>query len=314
MKKKDKVIIVCGPTGSGKSDLALKVAREYNGELINIDSRQIYKYLDIGTNKDVPTENSKFQYSNPKQIPNYNDLIKVKPYKFNGISIHLISFLNPDHRFDVFKYKKLAEEFIDDVLSRGKLPILVGGTGLYIDALVKNYQVTEFDNSKIRKDLENLNATELQQKLRSLNEQTLESMNNSDLNNPRRLIRTIEKEIFETDVKKADPKHDFKMLYPEFDWEYLLFKLDKRVDQMFRNGIIKEVKKVLEMGFPEDSIALQGIGYREVLSFLNGEISINECIEKVKSSHRQYAKRQRTWFEGQGRNYDLQIVSDSKYL
>lgn len=272
----NKLIIICGPTSSGKTNFAIKLAKELNGELVNADSRQIYKYLDIGTNKT-------------------KDVI-------DEIPIHLLSFLNPDQRFSVFDFKKLAEETIDSIIAEGKQPILVGGTGLYIDSIVKNYQPeVNIEGSAKREALEKLSTEELQAIASDMN--LLESLNESDRQNPRRLIRVIEKGGNQNGSEIS--KYQIEMYYPKFEWEDLKLKIENRVEQMFLEGIVEETQKVLSMGFPEDSIALQGIGYKEVLRHIHQEIPLSECIELVKIAHRQYAKRQITWFEGTNRAYIL---------
>lgn len=281
----NKLIIVCGPTSSGKTALALKIAQESNGELVNADSRQIYKYLDIGTNKSHQSSN-------------------VAP-SGDEVPIHLLSFLNPDERFSVFEFKNLAEAKIDEIFSRGKQPILVGGTGLYIDSIVKNYQPeVNIEGSAKREKLEQLSLEELQAIASEMH--ILQELNESDRQNPRRLVRLIEKGG--NPKINQDSKYEIEMIYPNFEWEDLKTRIENRVDEMFKEGIIEETKKVLEMGFSENSVALQGIGYREVMQFLQKEISLEQCIDRVKTAHKQYAKRQITWFEGKGRGYELKII------
>ncbi len=331
-----KLIVIGGPTASGKTDLAVKIAKEFNGELINADSRQVYRYLDIGTNK------GNIERRRPSRLsPSESNVI-------GGIPIHLIDFLNPDQQFSVFEYKKLAEQKIEEITSRGKLPILVGGTGLYIDAVIKSYQLSVDSNQfnpDYRSYLNNLNANELQNILKAQSPGLLAQLNNSDKNNPRRLIRLIEKSKVKTrrDVsQRTENLYESLFLYPEYNWNELKIKIDNRVEAMFGqtsgvrhhlpaseknifsdnrqagvsgkkfivNNIIDEVRMVLEIGFSKDSIALQGIGYREVLDYIDGKIDLQKCIELVKIAHRQYAKRQRTWFESPGRNYKLTKVNE----
>jgi tRNA dimethylallyltransferase len=315
-----KLIVIGGPTASGKTDLAVKIAKEFNGELINADSRQVYRYLDIGTNKGKVEVGSK------------KSEVNDQTYYLNGILIHLISFLNPDEQFSVFDYKKLAEEKIEEITSRDKLPILVGGTGLYIDAVMKNYDLhsglnpgsnIKVDSGK-RKELEGKSVEELQKILQTTNFELLTKLNNSDINNPRRLIRLIERNSTKkseiSSRTKSENKYETLFLYPSYDWEELKRKIENRVEQMFNlkaatsivapHNIVEETKKVLEMGFSKDSIALQGIGYREVLEYIDNKIDLPKCIELVKISHRQYAKRQKTWFESGGRGYELIKVTN----
>ncbi|MCA9381146.1 tRNA dimethylallyltransferase [Candidatus Dojkabacteria bacterium] len=318
---KQKIIVIGGPTASGKTALALKVAKEFNGELINADSRQIYKYLDIGTNKEVKTEelkdknyrrSARSEQSERRGSP--QTLSDMTIYSIEGIPIHLISFLQPNERFDVYSYQKEASELIKDIREKGKLPILVGGTGLYIDSILKNYQFEVGENSQ---ELDNLSLENLQELLKKQTPETFENLNNSDKNNPRRLARLIQKSSSTT--KLSTPpldinKYEVIFLYPEYNWDKLKEKIKLRVDQMIREGLIKEVKEVLNLGYSKDSVALQGIGYREVLEFLDGEIGAVEMEEDIVHAHIQYAKRQKTWFEGKGRNYKLIKVNKDNVI
>lgn len=293
-----KVFVVTGPTASGKTSLALKLAAENNGELINADSRQIYKYLDIGTDKRIRTLSSKFEIRNDWEIqPNkiFDYLKREEPYLINEIPIHLISFVEPDERFDVYTYQSLCYMFINDIIERGKTPILVGGTGLYINAVVKGYKFGSENKSSIsREQLENLSLDEL---VKEIDPEIYSNMNESDRNNPRRLIRAIERgtSSMETDNSLIE-KYDFEIVSPRYDWEELKEKIRKRVNEMVESGIVEEVENVLDLGFSKSSIALQGIGYREVLEYLNGQISKANMTEKIQKSHIQYARRQKTWF------------------
>lgn len=285
--KKKKVIIVAGPTGSGKTEIALALAEKFNGELINSDSRQVYKYLNIGTNKG--NISSKDNHTYIKSIP-----------------IHLINILEPNEQFNVFEFKKLAEKKIDEIITNKKLPIVVGGTGLYIDSLVRNYIQTDIESDPdLRNELNNLTLEELRERIKK---EDYESLNDSDKQNPRRLIRIIEKESSNQYGELSESIYDYLILYPKYVWEELKEKLDKRVEHMFEYGLVNETKLVLKKGFSRTDPGLQVMGYKEVQDYLEEKITIDQCIDLVKIAHRQYAKRQRTWFEGIGRNYDLKKV------
>jgi tRNA dimethylallyltransferase len=293
-----KIVFIGGPTASGKTNIAVEIAKNFNGELINADSRQIYKYLDIGTNKgDIKNIDGK----------NYID----------DIPIHLVSFLEPNIRYNVFDFKQSAINLIEDIINRGKLPIIVGGTGLYIDSIIKNYQLLE-GNTNLRADLEKMSTSELQTNLEKNFFEEFSKLNNSDKLNPRRLVRLLEK-LHSPELNFSNNKieYDYIFIYPEHNLELLLTTIENRVEQMFKNGIVSETKKVLDLGFSKDSVALQGTGYKQVIELLENKISGKKCIELVKTSHKQYAKRQITWFEGKGRNYLLKKVkstNDAKQL
>jgi len=288
-----KIVFIGGPTASGKTELAISIAKKFNGELINADSRQIYKYLDIGTNKGSITANGTQNF-------------------INDIPIHLVSFLNPDKRYSVFEFKEQAYKLIDQITEQGKLPIIVGGTGLYIDSILKNYSQTAVSNPELREELEKLSINDLQNVLKRDYPEAFEKLNQSDKHNPQRLVRLIEKQSAPIIEHQKIPNFDYIFLYPKYDWQVLTQKIDQRVEQMFKDGLVQEVEKVLSLGYTNDSPALKGTGYKEVIDLLNKNISLQECINLVKISHRQYAKRQRTWFEGEGREYNLIKVENAQ--
>ncbi|MFS8131479.1 MAG: tRNA (adenosine(37)-N6)-dimethylallyltransferase MiaA [Candidatus Dojkabacteria bacterium] len=282
-----KVIIVAGPTATGKTELAVKIAKKFNGELINADSRQVYKGLDVGTNKGAIT-------------------LEDSQYSINEVPIHLINIVEPNERFSVFDFQHNALDKIKEISSRGRDPIIVGGTGLYIDSIVRGYDLSS-TNLKEREMLDGFTVSQLQNLISST---TLDQLNNSDRNNPRRLVRIIEKGDI---TKKSNLELGLNtfILYPMYNWDELKLKIDLRVDEMFNEGLIEETKGLLEKGYSEESDGLKIMGYKQVIEFLNKKIDLNTCKERVKIAHKQYAKRQRTWFEGNGRNYNLNKYSDS---
>lgn len=285
-----KVIFIVGLTATGKTKLAIETARELNGELINCDSRQVYKYLDIGTNK--------------------GEIKTIGNNKFvEDIPIKLIDFLEPNDSYSVYDFKRDAIACIKDIHSRNKVAIVVGGTGLYVDCLIKNYQLQTQANAELRSAFASLNTIELQEKLNQINPTALDKLNNSDKNNPRRLIRLIEK-LSESNLDNKltaefDFNFDYQLFFKDYNPNLLDSILDSRVEQMFKDGLIEEVKKVLDLGFSKDSVSLKSLGYKEVLMHLDNKINLRQCIDLVKIAHRQYAKRQRTWFLGEGRDYKL---------
>lgn len=292
-KDDNSLIIVGGATATGKTSYALKLAKKLDGELINADSRQIYKYLNIGTNK------------GKLQLRDGQNFIK-------DIPIYLIDFLDLDRRFSVFDWKVKALEIIEDIKIRGKTPIIVGGTGLYIDSLIKNYsfeynyQISEDQVLQLQKlDINNLNCV---QKYFSENLTKIWSdLNYSDQNNLRRLQRIIQKltNVSSEEQKTNSVLTNYTFYYPIYDWEDLKLKIDKRVEDMFQEGLIDETKNLIKNGYNTSLPAFQIMGYKEVIQYLNNEITLNKCIELVKIAHKQYARRQRTWFEGNVRNYNL---------
>jgi tRNA dimethylallyltransferase len=271
-----KPIIVCGPTGSGKTKLGLKLAAKLNGEIINADSRQVYRFLDIGTNK----ENVRFDS-------------ELNLYTIKDIPIHLIDLVNPDENYTVYQFVLAAEVLISKMLAANITPILVGGTGLYIDALVKGYELkTESVDIEKREKLNLMSVVELQQMLIPAD---LAALNDSDRQNPRRLIRRIEQQQAETG-EMIGGKFDYQILFINPEISEIETKLEQRAAQMWQAGIAAEVKAVLAKGFAAESPALQGIGYRQVLAYLNNEINQSEAIHQIYLAHRGYAKRQLTWF------------------
>lgn len=277
--RENKIIVIGGPTASGKTSLAEIIVGNLNAEIINADSMQIYKGMDIGTNK---------------------ELIDVPSWLFD--------IVDPGENFTLADYQKAAVEKISEIHAREKIPVIVGGTGLYIDAVIKGYSINGTPDFSIRQKLSKLSVQELQEELKAF-EFDLGDLNNSDLHNPRRLIRLIEKSGNAT-FKKSSPDWDVIFLYPEFTREDLMRRIDVRVDEMLKNGLIKEVQSLIDSGVSKDTKSMQGMGYKEVTIFLDGEIANEaELAEKIKLAHKQYAKRQITWFEGEGRGYDLVCVT-----
>jgi tRNA dimethylallyltransferase len=203
----------------------------------------------------------------------------------------------------------MTDVVIADIVKRGKTPILVGGSGLYIDAVIKDYNLPEQSiDPTLRQNLNKLTVSELQAMLQSKDPQTFTKLNNSDQNNPRRLIRLIEKYEHRkhpsSDTEHKADKYNVTFYYPEYTLEDLYAKIDKRVLEMFDQGLLSETKHAISNGY-ENAKALQSFGYKEAISFLKGEIDKKACIESIQREHRRYAKRQITWFEGEGRGYKL---------
>ena len=278
---KPKVIVICGPTASGKTALSIKLAKKINGEIISSDSMQIYKNMDIGTAKPTTDE-------------------------MEGIPHHLIGFVEPNQRYSVAEFKKDAENAIEEILAKGKTPIIVGGTGLYVDSLIYGieYQDIELDE-KYRQELENRVANEGLEKLyEEAQKIDPQAMGKISPNDKKRILRVLEiykatgktKTEQEIESRKKGVKYDYKVFAINWDREILYERINKRVDIMIQQGLIQEVEELLKK-YDEFPTAMQGLGYKEVVEYLQGEISREEMIEKIKMETRRYAKRQITWFK-----------------
>ena len=274
------VYVIGGPTASGKSKLAVELAKKVNGEIISADSMQIYKEMNIGT-------------------------AKVNKEEMQGVQHYLVDFVSPDERYSVSNFKKDAEKAIEEILEKGKTPIVVGGTGLYIDSLI--YGI-EFQNEEV--DLEyrdKLNKIADEKGLESLYKKAQEidpeAMKKISINDRKRIIRVLEiyhktgktKTEQELQSRKNEVKYEYKVFAITMDREKLYERIEKRVDFMIEQGLIEEVKQILEKyhTFPT---AMQGLGYKEVVEYLEGSCTKEEMIEKIKKETRHYAKRQLTWF------------------
>ena len=277
---KPKVIVICGPTASGKTSLSIELAKQINGEIVSCDSMQIYKDMTIGTAKPTKEE-------------------------MDGIKHYLLDFVSPDQRYSVAEYKKDAENTIEKIISEGKVPIVVGGTGLYLEALIYNI---EYQN--IEEDMEYRNKLyeiEREQGLSKLYEMASKidskAMEKISPNDKKRICRVLEiyhltgktKTELEEESRKNEPKYNYKLFGITMDREKLYERINLRVDIMINQGLLDEVKNLLEKynNFPT---AMQGLGYKEVVEYLNGLITKDEMIDKIKMETRRYAKRQLTWF------------------
>lgn len=277
---KPEVIVICGPTASGKTALSIELAKKINGEIISSDSMQIYKYMDIGTAK--PTQE-----------------------EMQGIKHYLLDFVEPNQRYSVAEFKKDAEKSIEEILNKGKVPIIVGGTGLYVDSLIYGieYQEIKFDE-KYREELEKRAEAEglenLYNEAKQIDPQAIEKISEND---KKRILRILEiykatgknKTEQEIESRKNGVKYDYKVFAINMERKKLYERINARVDIMIEHGLIQEVQNLLKR-YDEFPTAMQGLGYKEVVECLNGKISKEEMIEKIKRETRRYAKRQLTWF------------------
>ncbi|MBD3362191.1 tRNA (adenosine(37)-N6)-dimethylallyltransferase MiaA [Candidatus Dojkabacteria bacterium] len=308
-----KIIVIGGPTASGKTELALMISKIISAEIINADSVQVYKYLNIGSNKGKLTRIAT-EMIDHKPLP----VMNVDNSDMKG---HLFSFVEPDVNFTLYDYYSVCSKLILNFNIQKKIPILVGGTGLYIDSILNKYNLPNIEiDTTLRNKLNKMEVQDLQKILREKDSTVYFNLNNSDKNNPRRLIRLIEK--INTDSKNKNTNNpldsidlDSLFIYPKFQKSQLMKKINERVVQMFEDGFVSEVEGLIDMGYDLHNKAMQSTGYKQIYEMLLGikDESIKECIQRVQNAHKQYAKRQITWFEGEGRGYDL-IKTDSENL
>lgn len=281
MTQKPKIIVICGPTASGKTALSIQLAKKINGEIVSADSMQIYKDMDIGT-------------------------AKVTINEMEGIKHYLIGNVSPTTRYSVANFKKDALIAIKEILEKGKIPIIVGGTGLYVDSLVKgiDYDDTEID-LEYRNHLEEIAKTQglhkLYEKAVQIDSTAMEKISEND---KKRIFRVLEiyhstgktKTMQEIESKKEENPYDYYVFAINMDREKLYERINKRVDIMIEKGLVDEVKSLISK-YDKLPTAIQGLGYKEVVSYLNNEITYDEMIGKIKQESRHYAKRQLTWFK-----------------
>ncbi len=278
---KKQIIVICGPTASGKTNLGIKIANKIDGEIISCDSMQIYKDMDIGTAKPTIEEQNEAKH-------------------------HLIDFVSPDKRYSVSEYKKDAEAKIKEILKNNKTPIIVGGTGLYLNSLVYGIEYPDIETDlKYRKELEQRVEKEGLDKLyneaKKIDNIAIERVSSND---KKRILRILElyhstgktKTELEIESRKNEVKYDYKIFVLNMDREKLYDRINKRVDIMIKNGLIEEVQKILKK-YKEFPTAMQGLGYKEVVEYLENKTTKEEMIEKIKQESRRYAKRQITWFK-----------------
>jgi tRNA dimethylallyltransferase len=274
MKSKNKILVILGPTASGKTSLAVRLAEKFNGEIVSADSRQVYRGMDIGTGKDLS------EYSVP---------------------YHLIDVVSPKIRFDLAKYQEAAFKAIDGILKRGKLPILAGGSGLYLQAVIDNYRLSDIKSDLVlRKKLDKLNALELFKKLEELAPKMAAKLNQSDKNNKRRLIRYLEilgqDKNFKSRIGKK--KYQALLIGVNISREVLQQRILKRlIDRLKDQDMVGEIKKLRNGGLSWKKLEEFGLEYRFIALYLQNKLQYDEMIEKLNLAIYQFAKRQLTWFK-----------------
>lgn len=278
---KNKLVILTGPTAVGKTDLSIKLAKSIDGEIISADSIQVYKNMDIGS-------------------------AKITNDEMQGVPHHLIDVLYPNEDFNVVLFKKMADEAIKDIISRGRIPIITGGTGFYIQAVLYDIDFKENEDDGYRKELEKMlekqGAKYLHDMLKAIDEKSAEDIH---YNNSKKVIRALEyyhqtgekiSEHNETERAKTSP-YNFSYFVLNCDRAGLYERIEKRVDIMLEQGLIEEVKNLIsEYNLTSETVSMQGLGYKEIYSYLNGEIGLDEAVYILKRDTRHFAKRQLTWF------------------
>lgn len=288
-----KLLVICGPTSTGKTSLAFKLAKEFNGEIVSADSRQVYIGMNIGTGKDIPSG-----VRLKKGL-----FAKWGYYEVEGIKIWGYDLVDPRRDFSVAQYLKIARRIIDEIIKKEKLPILVGGTGLYIKGVVDGIQTAEVPkNDRLRKNLEGRSTEELFELLANLDSTKAGSMNSSDKMNPRRLIRAIEVAQHQL-TRKSFVKHNIGEKYNVLvvglmaSWEDLFKKIEERVRIRVELGIKNEIQKLLKYGVKWEDQSMVAMGYGQWRDFFEGAVPEEYVIDEWTRAEKAYAKRQMTWFK-----------------
>lgn len=276
------VIVIAGPTASGKTRLSIELAKAINGEIISADSMQVYKYMDIGTAKPDTEEMS-------------------------GIRHYLIDEINPDEEFSVARFQELAMKYISQIHENGKIPIIAGGTGLYINSLLYNINFSETISDwalreQLEKEADEKGNRYIHNKLAAIDPEAAAKLHENDR---KRVIRAIEVfthtnmpiSMHQRLSRMNPPPYRYIVFGLRWDREKLYERINRRVDLMLENGLVDEVKRLSQMGYDKSAIAMQGLGYKEILAYLAGEITYDEAVYILKRDTRHYAKRQMTWFK-----------------
>ena len=279
---KKPLIILTGPTAVGKTKLSIELAKAVNGEIISADSMQVYKHMDIGS-------------------------AKIKKEEMCGVLHHLIDVLEPDEEFHVVRFQEMAKQAMEEIYAKGKVPILAGGTGFYIQAVVKDIDFSkETEKSPVREELEKLAEEKgceyLHERLQQVDPKSAEKIH---ANNVKRVIRALEyfeltgKPISLHNEEEAAKESPYNVAYFVLNdvRERLYERIDARVDAMLQEGLVEEVSGLAKKGYTKDMVSMQGLGYKEILSYLDGSYTLDEAVYILKRDTRHFAKRQLTWFK-----------------
>ena len=294
--KKPPLIILSGATAVGKTDLSIHLAQKIGGEIISADSMQVYKGFDIGT-------------------------AKISKEEMQGVPHYLIDELEPDEEFNVFEFQKRASSYIRSIHAKGKIPIITGGTGFYIQSVLYDIEFTSSEtDTSYRRELEQFAKEQGPQALHHLLEEAdTEAAGQIHANNIKRTIRALEY-FKETGQRISLHNEQQRLRHPAFNAAYFVLNRDRdviydrinqRVDIMLQQGLVQEVRSLLERGVSPDSLAMQGLGYKEIIRYLNNELTYEEAVDLIKKSTRHFAKRQLTWFR---REKDVIWMNYEEYL
>lgn len=277
---KEPLVILTGPTAVGKTKLSIALAKAIGGEIISADSMQVYRHMDIGS-------------------------AKIRPEEMQGVPHYLVDVLEPSEEFHVVRFQQMAKEAMAEIQSHGHIPILVGGTGFYIQAIVKDIDFTENEASPYRKELESLaeekGASWLHEELQKVDPESAEAIHE---NNVKRVIRALEfyrmtgKKISEHNEEQRERTSPYNFAYFVLndDRAKLYERIEQRIDEMLSEGLVEEVSRLKKMGCRRDMVSMQGLGYKEILDYLDGTYTLEEAVEILKRDTRHFAKRQITWF------------------
>jgi tRNA dimethylallyltransferase len=277
---KEPLVILTGPTAVGKTKLSIALAKAIGGEIISADSMQVYKHMDIGS-------------------------AKIRPEEMQGVPHYLVDALEPSEEFHVVRFQEMAKQAMKEIRSHGHIPILVGGTGFYIQAIVNDIDFTENEASPYRQELEQLSeekgAAWLHEKLREVDPESAQAIHT---NNVKRVIRALEfyrmtgtkiSAHNEEQREKSSP-YNFAYFVLNDDRAKLYARIEQRIDEMLSEGLVDEVRRLKQMGYHRGMVSMQGLGYKEILAYLDGECTLEEAVEILKRDTRHFAKRQLTWF------------------